>query len=200
MEHDNVIQAISVSLMKHVPGISTAIDIAEHLQQKKQEEARDILFQEISGGVLPEQILATNPEDFANNCHRYFSACRKGAQVRNLKMLARAMRLGLAEGDTNSDAFDQFATRVEVLTREEILLISSLYRNHGSGGNTWKTAAKELIPSPFPDEATMEAVGAMATRTSMVTDIKALEVNYFRLSPIGIEICRKLGDTFHVST
>jgi|GEM_PF-6956869 len=197
MAHDNLVQAFSIAVGKElIPGASTFAEVVDHIHQKKQEKARIILFRELSAGTAVDGLIEAANDDALELIHRYFSSCSKGAQARNLKMLARAIRKSAEQENIDPDAFDQLAARVEFLTAQEIQLIGALYRHRGQGGNVWDKAAEELIPVPFPDKQTMEAVGMMATRSSMILDRHALEVTSYEISPIGIAICDMLGDTF----
>ena len=197
MTHENLVQVLAAAVGKElIPGASTFSDVVEHLRQKKLESARDILFAEISTGKAAETLIAVSDDDALELIHRYFASCSKGAQERNLKMLARGIRKLAEDGHTDPDTFDQLAARVEFLTKQEIQLIAALHRNDYQGGNVWDKAAEELIPIPFPDKKTMAAVGMMATRSSMILDRHALEVTSYKISPIGAAICNMLEDTF----
>ena len=95
--------------------------------EKKLEESRDILVEEIQQGDFSR----LGDDDKVSLLHRYAQAAMNGAARINLRLLAKAIN-SLAQNEKlaspiYANEFNRYATVLETLSDEEIQLLANLY-------------------------------------------------------------------------
>lgn len=102
--------------------------LAAYLKQRSA-DAQKILFEELrNGGKQPEQVAAE--DDSIAVVHGYMRAAWEGRARVNLRLLAKAITGQLQRGTLVADEFYLYAESLAGLSRDEVILISTLLRHH----------------------------------------------------------------------
>ncbi|MGQ3300296.1 hypothetical protein [Reyranella sp.] len=97
--------------------------------KRRSAEAQQILFEELrSGGYPPEQVAAE--DDGIAVIHGYVRAAWEGRARVNLRLLAKAITGQLQVGTLVADEFYLYAESLAGLSRDEVILVSTLLRHH----------------------------------------------------------------------
>ncbi len=153
-----------------LPGMptSTLQQLYGRYTQRKLEEARDILIEELrAGGVSIEEAAAQ--DRLIEVIWRYLDASVGALSRQNQALMAKVI-VGLHRADSlNVDKFEQFAGVVSKLTHDQILLVGRFYahlesvqaRRNGIDTtkahlDAWKLLVAELTPTPFASAHSLE--------------------------------------------
>lgn len=162
---------------------------------KRATEAREVLLEEFATANISSIELASEDE-LGGILFRYFNAIRDNTARLNFRLMAKVM-VGLAQRDRLfADEFVQYANLIASLSREEVLVITTLHLTRLASGDDprradihWQTAVADMVPKWFPSELYARAVATRAMRSGlMVTPDLAAAENYFTSSPLMDEI------------
>ena len=144
--------------------------------RRKAEEARDILLEELKSGDRLNGDFETDL--FYSLIFRYLNAVKQGTARRNLRLLAQMIDKGISlEGDFSVDELSSLAETAATLSKEEIALLASLWRNHPTLETPLAEEARialhaatleELVPTPFKTKSEALATASMLMRTGLV--------------------------------
>jgi hypothetical protein len=96
--------------------------------QRRLEEARDVLFDELKHGRI-DPLNVAQEDGAVAIIYRYMLAVRDCSARRNLRLLARVIA-GLGQRDRLfADDFNKYAEALSRLTRDELLVLGTLYRH-----------------------------------------------------------------------
>lgn len=169
--------------------------------QRRIDEARGILFEELSrGDILPSQ--AAGRDDLVAAIYHYFrSACMGAARV-NLRLLAKGIAGRLRINALIADEFLPHADALASLSRDEIILLASLHRCFAvpdkSAHYKWEAVENELTGYGW-DKARVLATAGRALRSGyvfpeanglgqMVVSIRFL----YKPSPLFLNLCQTI--------
>jgi len=166
-----------------VPGSSTAGTLIgsalERTISKRAETARDIIIQEIAEGRRLKND-TDEIDEFVAILYRYLRAAQEGTARLNLRLMARVINSQLEREGLYASEFLRYAEIISSLTREEVILIGTRYRereNYRRSRNQehWSDAktingivATSLVPRLFKDEGELTATTTALQRTGMV--------------------------------
>jgi hypothetical protein len=91
------------------------------------EQARDILFEELRKANVSDA-QAASEDDAIAVVIRYLRAAREGAARLNLRLLAKAIAGKVQSSRLIADEFLQYAEALASLSRDEIIVIGTMYR------------------------------------------------------------------------
>lgn len=118
---------------------------------------------------------AEDVDEAAAMMFRYLRAAQEGTARLNLRLMAKIMRGLAAERPIYADQFLRYAEMVAALTREEVILIATLYaktqdlkENPEWREEALNLAKGELVPRVFDSADRFYAVMAAASRTGLV--------------------------------
>ncbi|HVJ44372.1 MAG TPA: hypothetical protein VM639_22915 [Dongiaceae bacterium] len=143
----------------HVHWSSTAGTVMqlalERVMKRREEQAREVLLDELRKGRKTEYEAASEDEAAAI-LFRYLRAAQEGTARRNLRLMAQVIRKQLEACNLVASEFLYFAGLFEDLRREEILILSTMWRNRSAEpvgrGGAWSATIRELSgTSAFPD-------------------------------------------------
>jgi hypothetical protein len=166
--------------------------------QKRLDQARDILLEELSSGRI-DPLQAAQQDDAIAIIYRYMLAVRDGAARRNLRLLARVVS-GLGQRDRLfADDFNKYAEALSRLSRDEILVIGTLHmvKKIAQGqadkappvANYWPLVIKCLAAREFLTEEHVIGVCCSSQRSGLV--INGLDFDssaYYGTSPFMDEV------------
>jgi hypothetical protein len=166
--------------------------------QKRLDQARDILLEELSSGQI-DLLQAAQQDEAIAIIYRCMLAVRDGAARRNLRLLARVVS-GLGQRDRLfADEFNKYAEALARLSRDEILVIGTLHMlKKFEQGQTekappiatyWPAVIRCLVPSAFLTEEHVIAVCCSSQRSGLV--INGLDFDssaYYGTSPFMDEV------------
>jgi hypothetical protein len=184
-----------------VPGGSTAGVAIAAYGKRRSDQAREILFGELrSGGKSPEQVSAQ--DDGIAVIHGYLRAAWEGRARINLRLLAKAIVGQLQAGNLVADDFFLHAESLAGLSRDEIILISTLFRHHGKIPDVpedqmgerekhtpWFAATEELAEKGWPKDK-IWAVAGRCTRSGFVIAKSAWDDLAYKASPMLLDLCK----------
>ena len=162
----------------HVPGTATAGSALGQFQKRRLERAREILLEELRSARI-SAVEAATEDDAIAIIVRYLRAAQEGSARLNLRLMAKVLAGQAHGGVLYADEFLRYADVLASLSREEVITIAALHKHTkeyqaevSSGINDPPTPfsrlVDEMVPSHFPDEATLEGVCAGAMRTGMI--------------------------------
>ena len=144
---------------------------------KKAKEAQDILLKELGQGLRLDGDFER--DSFFSLLFRYLNAVKQGLARRNLRLLAQIINNGCRPNiDFVADELAEFADLVATLSRDELVLLAGLWRNHQVGQaissedewlRVYNATLEELVPSYFGSKGEMMGVAASLLRTGCVT-------------------------------
>jgi hypothetical protein len=174
--------------------------------RRRYDKAREMVLDELRAGRLDGYEAASEDDAIAITL-RIMRAAHEGAARLNLRLLAKAVAGQAQRGALVADEFHLHADRLASLSRDEIILIATLYkylragedhraRNPGSsGGDPWELTKQELDRNVFKKDGYAMAVAAQAQRSGLVAGSTAFSAMAYQLTPIMLELS-KLVD-FH---
>lgn len=197
----DVIAAITADAMAlaKLPGSSLAAVAIGSFLRRRDEQARDILFEELrTGSIDPPKVISA--DDTIAVVYRYLRAAREGAARINLRLLAKAIAGQYRLGHLVADEFLAQADVLATLTRDEIIVIGALYRvyleqmtEHANNPqlefeNPWTVAKRRLTSNGMDGDVVRTAI-TMAQRTGLLSVGETMdELGTFRPSPRLIEL------------
>lgn len=185
-----------LSLFPGGGAFDAAVDVYIH---NKSKEALEILLDELAkGNVDPDELLWG--EKYVGLVHRYTIATFEGRAARNLRLLARVITNNIVNEIEDLDEFDKYKPILQDLTKEEILILGSFYRNIKKARqmkkdtvwqNTYAYAnmKKEIYPKYFPSEPYLKAVFSGLSRTGMFTPTQITNGPALEFSVLGDRVC-----------
>jgi hypothetical protein len=178
--------------------------------RRRGEHARDILFEELRRSNISDA-QATLEDDAVAVIVRYLRAAREGAARLNLRLLAKAIAGKLGAGSLVADEFLQYAEAIGSLSREEVHVIGTMYKNWRAHqdlastdaqeaarkyGDPWGLTSQELMRLGMKEEL-IYTIASRAQRSGLIYPMsgiggfpdKAGAGNLiFRVSPLLIEL------------
>lgn len=177
---------------------STAATVFQAFMRRRGDEARDILFEEISSGRI-DTLEAASEDDAVAIVYRYFLAARDGTARRNLRLLAKVI-VGQAQRDRlYADNFARYADILARLSRDEILVLGKYYSlalreeaitsdQEQARSNAWKQMVGELVPEQFADKRHIENVCTQAMGHGLIIAVSVWGGLAYSLSPLMDEL------------
>ncbi len=157
-----------------LPGASTGGAALERLLGRRRRMAQEIFLHELRCGDR-HLLGAEDVDEAAAMLFRYLRAAQEGTARLNLRLMAKIMRGLTAERPIYADQFLRYADLVASLTREEVILVATLYAKAkdlkdrpGRRQEALTLAKGELVPRVFDSEDRFYAVMAAASRTGLV--------------------------------
>jgi hypothetical protein len=95
--------------------------------RRRSEQARDILFEELRHANISDA-QAASEDDAIAVIVRYLRAAREGTARLNLRLLARTIAGKFQSGRLVADEFLQYADALGSLTRDEVIVLGTMYR------------------------------------------------------------------------
>ena len=184
------------------PGASTAGEAVKGYLHRRSDQARAILFDEIKrAGVTPERA-ATQDEDVAV-IYRYLRASWEGSARINLRLLAKAIAGKLRSSTLVADEFFIYADALASLSRDEIILIASMYDAYKATGGAvrpndepspWLERVKEFEAKGWTKTKTTATAGR-CLRSGFVIANSAWGGLVFEISSMLIDLCKTVDFT-----
>lgn len=192
-----------------VPGGSIAEVAISRYFRRRYEMARDILLEELRGGNISEA-QAASEDDAIAVIVRYLRASWEGTARLNLRLLAKAIAGKLRSGGLVADEFLQYAEALSSLSRDEIIVLGTMYRywivqqesygndTHEAGDpnrDPWEMTLMELTERGMTEEL-VSTVASMAQQSGLLYPMYG-RVGYaaarygdlsFRVSPLLIDL------------
>lgn len=194
MSKFNSIQEIAIALAEElIPFASTVHAGVKAYHKRKLDEAREVLLDALLNGEVDLSRIDPNADEVIGTFWRYYLARQKGAQTRNLKILANYIVGQIKCGSCDAEEFDALANRVESLSREELAVLAALYRRRTEA----ISIQEELIPAVVSDWQTYKAVAGMLPRSGLVIQ-EAIpgaggSLMVYDVSTLGIALCERLN-------
>jgi len=191
-----------------IPGGSVAGLAIGRYFRRRAEAARDILLDELRQANISDAQAASEDNAIAVIV-RYLRSAREGAARLNLRLLAKAIAGQIQLGRLVADEFLQYADALGSLSREEIVVISTLYRmsvafrhlgpenpaDAHKFANIWAPTWRELIKAGMPAEIAATAA-ARAQRSGLIyastapSDLSEAGGPGYRVSPWLVDLCK----------
>jgi hypothetical protein len=143
-----------------IPGSGVATTILQKVFEKKEQEAREILFTEISKGCTP----AISEDDTVYIIYRYIRAAREGMARINLELLAKVIAGRKNKIQLKADDFLYYADIVSSLREDEIFLLGIMIRSN----LTTEFSARGTLKKYFSEHKIQEIFQSLL-RTGLVT-------------------------------
>jgi hypothetical protein len=170
----------------HMPGGETLGALVEKEIEERNRSTFNMLLQELQKardeGVTFEE---NDVHDFVQMVLRLLDAVSKGTARRNLRLMSQVV-VGLKRNRLfEFDNFQQWATVLETLTHDEILVIGVIYRvmPREGAGDTWSLLKAELVPKTFKTQEELEAVCVSLMRTGLIIPVSAYGGLAYKFSP-----------------
>jgi hypothetical protein len=150
--------------------------------RRRVEQARDILIEELRHANISD-VQAASEDDAIAVIVRYLRAAREGAARLNLLLLARAIVGQLQSGTLVADEFLQYAEALASLSREEIVVIGTMYKlwstheasasaNPRAAASLWEETVRELMSGGMSAELVI-TTAARAQRSGLIYGLSA---------------------------
>jgi hypothetical protein len=150
--------------------------------RRRAEQARDILFEELRHANIGDAQVASEDDKIAVIV-RYLRAAREGAARLNLRLLAKVIAGQIQLGHLVADEFLQYAEALASLSRDEIVIIGTMYRlwsahtmsasaNPRTAANLWEEAVEELKCRGMSAEVII-TTAARAQRSGLIYALSA---------------------------
>lgn len=168
----------------HLPGGRTLGALVEREIKERNKQTFEILLEEMQKGRDEGVTFEENDaHDFVQMVLRLSDAAEKGTARRNLRLLAQVI-VGLKRNRLfQFDNFQRWATVLETLTRDEILVLGAIYRLIGREGDPWSLVKEELVPNTFKTQEELEAVCASLMRSGLIIPVSAFGGLAYKFSP-----------------
>jgi hypothetical protein len=190
-------------------GSIAGVAIGRYLRLRA-ERARDILFEELRRAHISDAQLASEDDAIAVIV-RYLRAAREGAARLNIRLLAKGIAGQIQLGRLVADEFLQYADALGSLSRDEIVVIATLYRmslafRHLGAenpaevhkyANVWAPTWRELVKAGMLPEIIATAA-ARAQRSGLIcastaaSDLSEAGGPGYRVSPWLVDLCKTL--------
>jgi hypothetical protein len=133
-----------------VPGGSIVEVAISRYFRRRYEITRDILLEELREANISEA-QAASEDDAIGVIVRYLRAARDGTARLNLRLLAKAIAGKLRSGGLVADEFLQYAEALSSLSRDEIIVLGTMYRywivqQASSDNDTYEAGAPNRDP------------------------------------------------------
>jgi hypothetical protein len=182
------------SLVTGLPVGGAATGLLLSYQRKRADEARAILFEALKRAEITDLDVASS-DDAAGVVIRFLRAALEGAARRNLKLLAQAIVGKLKVGKLTADEFLWHADILASLSREEILVIGTMYDSYKRGSEQdraeahyWMLTKQGLGKGSMGSEERVQAVAGRAQRSGLVTSVSSYGAVAYRITPLLLEI------------
>jgi hypothetical protein len=150
--------------------------------RRRGEQARNILFEELRRANISDA-QAASEDDAIAVIARYLRAAREGAARLNLRLLAKAIAGKLRAGALVADEFLQYAEALASLSRDEIIVIGTIYKlwsdhqsvpipNPSEAANIWSQTVQQLTTGGMSTELVVTAA-ARAQRSGLIYGLSA---------------------------
>jgi hypothetical protein len=174
----------------HLPGGRTLGALVEKKIKERNKQTFEMLLEEMQTGreegVIFEE---TDVDDFVQMVLRLSDAAEKGTARRNLRLLAQVI-VGLKRNRLfQFDNFQRWATVLETLTRDEIIVLGTVYRLMQRDEHPWSPLREELVPKTFKTQGEFDAVCASLMRTGLTIPASAFSGMAYNFS----ESVKQLG-------
>jgi hypothetical protein len=158
----------------HLPGARTLGALIEKEIKERNKQTFEMLLEEMKKGRDEGVTFEENDaHDFVQMVLRLSDAAEKGTARRNLRLLAQVI-VGLKRNQLfQFDNFQRWATVLETLTRDEILLLGTVYRLMKGKEHPWEALKHELVPQTFKTQGDLEAICASLMRTGLMIPASA---------------------------
>jgi hypothetical protein len=181
------------------PGAAIAGRAVARYLKRCREAARDILMDELRCANI-SGAQAASEDDAVEVIYRYLSAAQQGAARLNLRLLAKVIVGQFEAGRLVADEFLQFAEVLASLSRDEIIVIGTMYRawcnvqqqarerpTTVSGIDPWDVAKRELSTKGWNDDRAITAA-TRSQRSGLLTSKTVYGGQAFVVSPMLIEL------------
>jgi hypothetical protein len=194
---DDAIGLASLASGVPLPGGATAGAVVSDYLRRRYDKTRDLVLEELRAGRV-DVFEAASADDAIAITLRIMRAAREGTARLNLRLLAKAVAGQAQRGALVADEFLPYADILAPLSRDEIVLIATLYRHwldvqdpsKASGGSPYERAKRELEKKGiFPSDTHMHAVGARAQRSGLIYPLGTMATR-FEISPLMIELAK----------
>jgi len=179
-----------------VPGASSAGEAVKGYLQRSSDEARAILLDEFRRGNIDAANVAAEDDRIAV-IYRYLRASWEGSARVNLRLLAKAIVGRIRTNTLVADEFLPHADALAALSRDEIILVATMYRIHctprdvpdGNEKKDWDIALVELDQIGWTNDRALATAGR-SLRSGYVIADPAWDQFRYRLSPLLIDLCK----------
>jgi hypothetical protein len=180
--------------------------------RRRAEQARDILLEELRHANISDA-QATSQDDAIAVIVRYQRAAREGTARLNLRLLAMAIVGKFQAGRLVADEFLQYAEALGSLSRDEIIVLGTMYRYckvhqgltvteqqaAGRNADPWELTLQELTGLGM-NEKLVSTVASRAQRSGLLYPMYGrvgfVAARYgnlsFRVSPLLADLCRTI--------
>ena len=177
---------------------STAATVFQEFMKRRGDEARDILFEEISSGQI-DTLEAASDDDAIGVIYRYFLAARDNAARLNLRLLAKVIVGQVRRDRLYADEFNKYAELLARLSRDEVFVVGRYYAlaveeeatekdRELARSNAWKRMLAELVPNDFPSEIHVKGICTQAMGHGLIVAQSVWGGLAYSLSPLMDEI------------
>lgn len=148
------------------------------LLRRRLEKARDVLLSELRDGTASLSDVG-EVDEIAAVIFRFARAAAEGSARLNLRLMAKIIA-GQAEARAiYPDQFLRYADMIASLSREEIILIATIYKHQKTISGSvhddeidWKNVReatiRDLVPTPFSTDAELNAIAFAVSRTGLI--------------------------------
>jgi len=169
------------------PGGSTLQAALDGYQQRRNEDAKEILLSELRSDAKADWQVA-NEDALFGAIHRFRRAAIEGAARHNLRLIARTMRGTLLSGEITADRFNLFSDMLASLSRAECRLLGRTHLRcriardaHGSTSSGvgvqvfWDSLVAELVPHAYPSARHLTTALMALQRTGLVISVGSVD-------------------------
>jgi len=177
-----------------VPGASSAGEAVKGYLQRRSDEARAILLDELRLGNIDAANVAAE-DDRVAVVYRYLRASWEGSARVNLRLLAKAIVGCLKTNTLVADAFLPHADALAMLSRDEIILLAMMCRIQSRFGDAppinelWPPTVQKLEGIGWSKDYA-DAIAGRAMRSGYVLAASAWSALSFRPSPLLLDLCK----------
>jgi hypothetical protein len=180
-----------------IPGGATASAMLQKVFEKKAQEARAILLEEISQGGAP----AMADDEAVYIIYRYLRAAQEGTARVNLRLLAQVIAGQRRADALKADEFLYYADIISSLRYEEIVLLGCIYKyiktqtdedkkdSVKSSVQAMEIAKKELVPTVFKTEEDWNACCAAILRTGLLAVSSGFGALLYKSTSLMDQLC-----------
>lgn len=153
----------------HLPGAETLGALVEKEISDRNKATFNALLEELEKARDEGVTFAENDvHEFVQMVLWLFDSVSKGTARKNLRLMAQVIS-GLKRNRLfEFDKFQKWATVLEALTRDEILVLAKTHKLMQREGDTWSLLKEELVPRTFSTQAELESVCASLLRTGLM--------------------------------
>jgi hypothetical protein len=179
-----------------VPGASSAGEAVKGYLQRRSDEARAILLDEFRCGNIDAANVAAE-DDRVAVVYRYLRASWEGSARVNRRLLAKAIVGRIRTNTLVADEFLPHADALATLSRDEIILLATMYLIRGTIGletdklkfSSWAATLAQLQERCWQTDRA-EATAGRALRSGYVIAGWRTSEMVYRLSPLLIDLCK----------